>query len=124
MAQTRRRRSTKHRGNAAGVVESRGRTGRKPTAAERDPKARQREAAKKKKTEKLDKPPTWRAAFFKAPMMALILFIFTTVLFKNVGQAAALSAIALLLYVPAAYYSDQWAWRRRMRRKAEERGRR
>ena len=35
MAQTRRKRRTKHRGNAAGVVESRGRTGRKPTAAEK-----------------------------------------------------------------------------------------
>ena len=33
MAQTKRK--TKHRGNAAGVVESRGRTGRKPTAEEK-----------------------------------------------------------------------------------------
>ena len=29
MAQTRKRRQTKHRGNAAGMVESRGRTGRR-----------------------------------------------------------------------------------------------
>ena len=35
MAQTKRKRQTKHRGNAAGVVESRGRTGRKPTEAEK-----------------------------------------------------------------------------------------
>ena len=123
MAQTRRRRSTKHRGNAAGVVESRGRTGRKPTTAERDPKARQRELKRKKRTDRLDKPPSWRSAFFKAPMMALILLIFTTVIFKNVGQAAFLSAVALLLYVPAAYYTDQWAYSRRMRRKAAERKR-
>jgi hypothetical protein len=33
MAQTKRKRRTKHRGNAAGTIESRGRTGRKPTAA-------------------------------------------------------------------------------------------
>ena len=39
MAQTRRKRQTKHRGNAAGFVESRGRTGRKPTAAEKSGKA-------------------------------------------------------------------------------------
>ena len=39
MAQTRRKRQTKHRGNAAGVVESRGRTGRKPTAAEKSGEA-------------------------------------------------------------------------------------
>ena len=35
MAQTKKKRRTKHRGNAAGVVEARGRTGRKPTAEER-----------------------------------------------------------------------------------------
>ena len=40
MAQTKRKRQTKHRGNAAGVVESRGRTGRKPTAAEKSGDAR------------------------------------------------------------------------------------
>ncbi len=33
MAQTKRKRRTKHRGNAAGSVEARGRTGRKPTPA-------------------------------------------------------------------------------------------
>ena len=32
---TRNRRSTKHRGNAAGMIESRGRTGRKPTGSEK-----------------------------------------------------------------------------------------
>ena len=47
VAQTRRKRQTKHRGNAAGVVESRGRTGRKPTAAEKsgDPRTLAREKA-------------------------------------------------------------------------------
>ena len=35
MAQTKKKRSTKHRGNAAGVVEARGRTGRKLTEDEK-----------------------------------------------------------------------------------------
>jgi hypothetical protein len=35
MAQTKRKRRTKHRGNAAGSIEVRGRTGRKPTDDER-----------------------------------------------------------------------------------------
>ena len=39
MAQTKRKRQTKHRGNAAGEVESRGRTGRKPTVAEKSGQA-------------------------------------------------------------------------------------
>ena len=46
MAQTRRKRQTKHRGNAAGMVESRGRTGRKPTPAEKSGNASQAARAK------------------------------------------------------------------------------
>ena len=35
MAQTKRKRRTKHRGTAAGTIETRGRTGRRPTADEK-----------------------------------------------------------------------------------------
>ena len=35
MAQTKRKRRTKHRGTAAGTIQTRGRTGRPPTAEER-----------------------------------------------------------------------------------------
>jgi len=35
MASTKKKRRTKHRGNAAGIVESRGRTGRKPADNEK-----------------------------------------------------------------------------------------
>ncbi len=42
MAQTKRKkRTTKHRGNAAGSIEARGRTGRKPTAEEQKKAGRQ-----------------------------------------------------------------------------------
>ena len=34
MAQTKKKRSTKHRGNAAGIVEARGRTGSKPSGGD------------------------------------------------------------------------------------------
>src|SRR5206468_12489117 len=66
MSQTKRRRRTKHRGNAAGVVEARGRTGRKPTAGERKP------ASGAKRPHRLDKPPTWRGAFNRAILAVLI----------------------------------------------------
>ena len=75
MAQTKRKRQTKHRGNAAGVIESRGRTGRKPTVGEKtgDPVklAREREA----KLDKRDQPPTWRNAFIKAMIAAIALIV-------------------------------------------------
>ena len=44
MAQTKRKRRTKHRGNAAGSIEARGRTGRKPTAEESKQSAQGRRA--------------------------------------------------------------------------------
>ena len=70
VAQTRRKRQTKHRGNAAGVVESRGRTGRKPTAGEKSGDARQLAKEREQKIDRRDKPPTWRAAFIKAMVAA------------------------------------------------------
>ena len=123
MAQTKRKRSTKHRGNAAGIVETRGRTGRKPTAAEMDPKVAARVKAKERKPSKADQPPTWRSALIKAPVMAVILFIFMTVLTKHVATAAVLAGVSLFAYVPMGYYTDSWAYNRRMRKKAEARKR-
>ena len=115
MAQTRRRRRTKHRGNAAGVIESRGRTGRKPTAAEKRGAA---SAARKKDTvkDRRDRPPTWRGAFYKAMIAAVLLLVVAIVL--HVGAAVAYFPFALLVYTPISYYTDLWIYRRRQRAKA------
>jgi hypothetical protein len=118
MAQTRRKRQTKHRGNAAGVVESRGRTGRKPTAAEKSGKAGDAARAKEKLLDKRDQPPTWRGAFLRA-MFAAVLMLAVLLLFKisKPNQAIALFPIVLLMYVPVSYYTDQWLFKRRQRSK-------
>jgi hypothetical protein len=119
MAQTRRKRQTKHRGNAAGVVESRGRTGRKPTAAEKkgettSPAARNRE----KLLDKRDRPPTWRAAFVKA-MVATILLLFVMLIFlKQSNGVIGLFPIVLGGYTVVSYYTDKWVYERRQRKKA------
>ena len=55
MAQTKRKRRSKHRGTAAGTVESRGRTGRKPT-----PEERKKADAAAQRDERLYREPTWR----------------------------------------------------------------
>jgi hypothetical protein len=123
MAQTRRKRQTKHRGNAAGVIESRGRTGRKPTAAEKrgggvqSAKARQAEA----RMDRRDRPPSWRGAFVRAMVAAVIMLLLVAVLFKQTAQAIALFPIVLLMYIPISYYTDKWVYDRRMRRKAADR---
>ena len=119
MAQTRRRRRTKHRGNAAGVIESRGRTGRKPTAAEKRGAA---SAARKKDTvnDRRDRPPTWRSAFYRAMIAAVLLLVVAILL--HVGAAVAYFPFALLVYTPISYYTDLWIYRRRQRAKAGSAG--
>jgi hypothetical protein len=122
MAQTRRKRQTKHRGNAAGVVESRGRTGRKPTAAEKSGKAGDAARAKEKRLDRRDRPPTWRGAFYRAMIAAVLMLLVSLLLVKNATQAAALFPVVLLLYVPISFYTDLWLFNRRQRGKAKRGG--
>jgi hypothetical protein len=122
MAQTKRKRQTKHRGNAAGVVESRGRTGRKPTAAEKSGDAREAAKAKEKLLDKRDRAPTWRGAFIRAMMAAVLFLLAVIVLFNKSNQAIGLFPIVLLLYTPISYYTDLWIYNRRQRSKAKRGG--
>lgn len=118
MAQTRRRRRTKHRGNAAGIVEARGRTGRPPTAAERSGRARQAQTAREKRMERYDRPPSWRSAFNRAMVAAVLMLVVSLFLLKKPAAAIAFFPIVLLLYVPLGYYFDSYLYRRRQRQKA------
>ena len=68
MAQTKRKRRTKHRGTAAGTIEARGRTGRPPTAEERKKQARM--SARERR---LNTPPTWKRSLKRAAFAAAIM---------------------------------------------------
>src|SRR5579871_3720423 len=118
MAQTKRKRRSKHRGNAAGTVEARGRTGRPPTAAERKQQTQVSRAAARE--QRLNTPPTWKASFTRAGLAAALMFIFL-VITTNKGNrfvtAALFALLAMALYVPAGYYFESMLYRRRMRRK-------
>jgi hypothetical protein len=118
MAQTKRKRQTKHRGNAAGVVESRGRTGRKPTAAEKSGKAQDAKRGKEQRLAKQDRPPTWLGAFYRSMVAAVLMLLVSLFLLKKPGEAIALFPIVLALYVPISYYTDTWMFNRRQRKKA------
>jgi hypothetical protein len=122
MAQTRRRRQTKHRGNAAGVVESRGRTGRKPTAAEKSGKAADAARAKEKRLDRLDRPPTWRGAFYRAMVAAGLMLLASLVLIKNSNAVIGLFPIVLVAYTLISYYTDQMMFKRRQRKKSRAAG--
>jgi hypothetical protein len=116
MAQTKRKRRTKHRGNAGGVVEARGRTGRRPTAEER--KSQSKTTAQQRREERLNRPPTWAGATQRAALAALIFVIALLVVFKEpVSRVIALSGFILLLYIPMGYYTDLFMYRRRQAKK-------
>ncbi len=116
MAQTKKKRQTKHRGNAAGQVEARGRTGRKPTDAERKPTARELRAAR------LDQPPTWRGAFNRALLAAALFLILLLFFFRDqqLGPKLGIAVFMLLVYVPMGYYTDLFIYRRRQARRLSE----
>jgi Flp pilus assembly protein TadB len=111
MAQTRKRRRTKHRGNAAGIIEARGRTGRKLTAEERKPSGRET------RQERWQQPPTWRSATTRA-LFATVIFgvLVVALLGRTVAQALIIAAFMLVLYIPLGYYMDMAIYRRRRRR--------
>jgi hypothetical protein len=118
MAQTKRKRQTKHRGNAAGVVESRGRTGRKPTAAEKSGTAQKQKA---QPADRRDRPPTWRGAFVKGMFASVVLLLFGLFALKS-GSFVALFPIVLVMYTLISYYTDRWVFNRRQRNKAKRAG--
>jgi hypothetical protein len=118
MAQTKRRRQTKHRGNAAGVVESRGRTGRPPTAAEKGGQGRDAARARARRLERYDRPPTWRGAFWRALAAAALMVLVTLLLTHQTAQALVLFPVVLAIYVPISFYTDQWMFKRRQRAKS------
>jgi hypothetical protein len=116
MAPTKKKRRSKHRGNAAGAVEARGRTGRPPSPDERKKQARQTA-----RDTRLNRPPTWRSSLNRAAIAAALMFAFLLITTKGsnrVGTALIFAMFALLIYVPAGYYMEVWLYRRRQRRKA------
>jgi hypothetical protein len=115
MAQTKRKRRTKHRGNAAGNVEARGRTGRKPTDQER-----RKSGAASVREERRFAEPTWGGAATRAAFASVLLFaLFVSGIAgqdQGVATAILLSLAAFLIYVPLGYKVDRMFWERRMRK--------
>jgi hypothetical protein len=115
MAQTKRKRRTKHRGNAAGTVEVRGRTGRPPS-----PEERKKQDRAKRTQARQAKPPTWNASLKKAGLAAGFMFIFLLVTNKfRVVPAVIFAVLAMALYIPSGYYLDGWIYRRALRKQGQ-----
>ncbi len=120
MAQQKRKRRSKHRGNAAGTIEARGRTGRPPSAAEK------KKATREQTRElRLNTPPTWKRSLRTSSLAAVLMLLVLTFVEKgSVGtkfvSALIVAVLALLIYTPASYYLELYMWRRRMAKKGTE----
>ena len=114
MAQTRRKRRSKHRGTAAGTIEARGRTGRPPS-----PEERKKQSRTNARERRLNTPPTWKGAATRGGLAAVLLFVLFAFLGKGkapIVSAAIFALIALALYIPGGYYMETWMYRRRQKR--------
>ena len=119
MAQTKRKRRSKHRGNAAGTIETRGRTGRKATPEEQ--KKAGKASGRQTRAERLAQPPTWNRAILRAGAASGLLFVLTQIgLFQDdvpPGQAVFICLAAMLIYIPLGYMFDNWMYKRLTRPK-------
>jgi hypothetical protein len=112
MAQTKRKRTRKHRGTPAGTIERAGRTGRPQTRQDAKEIARQRRA------ERLDSPPTWKSAINRAAIAAAVFGVLVTLAFgRSVAQGVILAGFMFLLYIPLGYVTDSMIYRYRLRKK-------
>ena len=120
MPRASRPRRTKHRGNAAGMIEARGRTGRKPSASEKGGSKTGGGRPDKTRKNRYDEPPTWKGASWRAAIAAFVVYVASTLLLKNTTPAKnlVLIPIVLVLYMPIIYYTDQFMYRRQQRRKS------
>jgi hypothetical protein len=117
MAQTKRKRTRKHRGTPAGTIDRAGRTGR-PGGTQKDAK----QISRQRREERMSTPPTWRGAINRAAIAAAVFGVLVVVLFKHdVAQGAALAAIMLLIYIPLGYTTDLALYRFRQRRRPQAR---
>jgi len=122
MAKTKAKRRRKHRGTQAGTVETRseGRArGSASSSAKTESREDRREAARARRLERLDRPPTWRSAFNRAAIAALVVGVVAVLALGNTPpQAVVLAVVMLAVYVPLGYAFDTFIYRVRQRRKA------
>lgn len=121
MAQTKRKRTRKHRGNAAGIVErpahnSRGTTASTSSRKRPMTKEEQRADVRRRRQERMNRPPTWKGAAQRAAVAAALFAVLITIFFKeSVGTSISLAAFMLVVYIPLSYITDRalYNWRQK-----------
>ncbi|HEY1777840.1 MAG TPA: hypothetical protein VGG41_16910 [Solirubrobacteraceae bacterium] len=107
------------------MIESRGRTGRTPSAAEKGSSSSSRGGSggsRGARANRYDKPPTWKGSVIRAVIAAAIVYALSTLLLGKHSSALGnllLVPIVLAIYTPMIFYTDTYMFRRRARKKAE-----
>jgi hypothetical protein len=109
MAQTKRKRRSKHRGNAAGSVEVRGRTGRQVAPAK---------GGKAVRLDRLDRPPTWRSAANRSAIATVLFVVVITLLQHNLPSALVIGLLMFPAYTALGFYTDKRIYDKRQAKKA------
>jgi hypothetical protein len=126
MAQTKRKRTRKHRGNAAGIVERpahNARGGAAGTPKRPATKEEQRAQARQRRLDRMNRPPTWKGAVQRAAIAAGLFAVLVTIFFKEkVVNSLAIAAFMLVVYIPLSYLTDRALYNWRQRKKAAGQG--
>ncbi|HEX2360271.1 MAG TPA: hypothetical protein VHH72_10700 [Solirubrobacterales bacterium] len=123
MAQTKRKRRRKHRGTQGGRVDTRpkGRPRNRAEARQRAQARRSGSSPRQARGSGDPSPPTWRSAFNKGLIAAVIFFALLAILFSRpIAASAGIAAFMLAFYVPMAYYTDRFFFNRALRRRQQE----
>lgn len=115
MAQTKKKRSRKHRGTAAGTIEkaAHNRSTKQTSAAKPSPQAA-REA-------RANRPPSWRSAANKAAIAAIVFGVLLVIAFhRPIGEVVIWTVLVFFFYTPLGFWTDRAVYNRRMRAKAKK----
>jgi hypothetical protein len=117
MAQTKKKRQTKHRGNQAGGIEKSGRTSRPTSRA--DARARTMQNRNQGRTQRAMAPPSWRSASIRGGIAAGVLVVLLLVFKQPIASVVFVGIVMLGIYIPLGYYTDVFLYNRRQRKDAE-----
>ena len=112
MASTKKKRQTKHRGNAAGLVETRGRTGRnRPDGRS----ARQGRRGRRARADRFNKPPSWPGSLQARGRSRVAIFVVIAIvaLTSRRPRRSPSARSMVLLYTPIGFYMDSCFYKRR-----------
>src|SRR3954451_6688347 len=125
MAQAKRKR--KHRGNAAGIVERPAHNSRSnsPAGSKGRPmtKAEVRADSRRRRQERMNRPPTWKGAVQRAGVAAALFAVLITLFFKeSVATSVTLALVMLIVYIPLSYMTDRGIYNWRQKKGSAPRG--